>query len=409
MKLIIIGGGPAGLMCASICSKNKNNEVILLDGNEKLGKKLYITGKGRCNLSNLCEEEEFLKNVVRNEKFLYGILNTFSPKDAVTFFENNGLKTKVERGNRVFPESDKASDVTRVFERICTKNGVKINLNSLVKSVKKGENNFVVTTQKDKFLCDVVVVATGGKSYSLTGSTGDGFSFAKSFSHSIVEPKPALVPIVLKDYRGENLSGLALKNVLVTVKLKNKKFSEFGEMLFTHTGVSGPAVLTLSSLITREDLTGAKLSIDLKPALSASQLNDRLIRDFSNFKTKIFKNYLKELLPSSLISEFIYKGKFDEKIPVCDITKEMRLKIIDLIKNFDYTIKNLDSFDCAIVTSGGVDIKEINPKNMESKKVKNLFFVGEVLDLDALTGGFNIQIALSTGYVAGKFLLEMGG
>lgn len=408
MKIIVIGGGPAGLMCSSICSENRNNEVVLLDSNDKLGKKLYITGKGRCNLSNLCDKEEFLKNVVRNEKFLYGVLNSFSPEDAVKFFEDNNLKTKVERGKRVFPESDKASDVTRVFERICGKNGVKIRLNSLVKSIKKIDEGFVVTTQNEKFLCDAVVIATGGKSYPSTGSTGDGIAFAKTFSHIVVDPKPALVPIILKDYRGENLSGLSLKNVLVTAKLKDKKFSQFGEMLFTHTGVSGPAVLTLSSLITREDLSGAKLIIDLKPALSKEQLNDRLIRDFSNFKTKSFKNYLKELLPSSLICEFIFKGKFDEKLPVCDLTKEMRLKIIDLIKNFDYNIKNLDSFDCAIVTSGGVDLKEINPKNMESKKVKNLFFVGEVLDLDAFTGGFNIHIALSTGFVAGKFLKEMG-
>jgi len=408
MKIIVIGGGPAGLMCSSVCSENKNNEVILLDGNEKLGKKLYITGKGRCNLSNLCDKEEFLKNVVRNEKFLYGVLNSFSPEDSVKFFEDNYLRTKVERGNRVFPESDKASDVTKVFEILCFNNNVKIRLNSLVKSIIKNDFGFVVTTQKEKYVCDAVVIATGGKSYPLTGSTGDGIAFAKSFSHLVVEPRPALVPILLKNYRGENLTGLSLKNVLVTAKLKDKKFSQFGEMLFTHTGVSGPAVLTLSSLITRENLSGAKLSIDLKPALSVEQLNDRLIRDFTNFKTKSFKNYLKELLPSSLIPEFIFKGDFDEKLPVCDITKEMRLKIIDLIKNFEYNIKNLDSFDYAIVTSGGVDLKEINPKNMESKKVKNLFFIGEVLDLDAFTGGFNIHIALSTGFVAGKYLNEMG-
>jgi len=409
MKIIIIGGGPAGLMCSSICSENAKNEVYLFDGNEKLGKKLFITGKGRCNLTNLCDKEEFLKNVVRNGKFLYGALNSFSPKDAVNFFENHHLKTKVERGDRVFPDSDKASDVTRVFEKISLENGVKVMLNTLVKSIKKTDvGGFVVTTQKGDFFCDAVVIATGGKSYSSTGSTGDGLTFARSFSHSIIVPKPALVPIILKSFRGEDLNGLSLKNVSVTVKLKDKTFSQFGEMVFTQTGVSGPAVLTLSSFITREDLKGAKLSIDLKPALSKEQLNDRLLRDFATFKTKIFKNYLKELLPSSLINEFILKGKFDEKMPVCDLTKEMRLKIIDLLKNFEYNIKQLDSFDYAIVTSGGVDTKEINPKNMESKIVKNLFFVGEVLDLDALTGGFNIHIALSTGFMAGKYLKENG-
>jgi predicted Rossmann fold flavoprotein len=407
MKIVIIGGGPAGLMCASISSENRKNSIILLDGNEKLGKKLYITGKGRCNLSNDCEPNEFLKSVVRNPKFLFSAISTFSPKNAVQFFEDNNLKTKVERGGRIFPASDKASDVTRVFETLCNKNDVKVVLNALVKSIKKHDKVFEIVTSNGSFRADAVVIATGGKSYSSTGSTGDGYVFAKSFGHNIVSPRPALVPIVLKHFDGKDLSGLSLKNVAVKVSTKGgKTFSQFGEMLFTHTGVSGPVVLTLSSLLSREDLTDSKLTIDLKPALTEKQLDSRLVRDFVQFKTKILKNYLHELLPSSLVAEFISKGNFDENERVCDVSKEERKKIIDLMKNFEYNILKLDSFDFAVVTAGGVDVKEVNPKNMESKLVENLFFAGEVLDVDALTGGFNIQIAMSTGFCCGKYLKE---
>lgn len=409
MRIVVIGGGPSGLMCASVCSENSNNEVFLLDGNEKLGKKLYITGKGRCNVTNLCERDEFLRNVARNGKFLFATLSDFSPQDAVDFFENNGLKTKIERGRRVFPESDKASDVTRIFERILKKQGVKVLFNSRVMRICKTDGEFIVSTQNGDILCDVVVVATGGMSYPMTGSTGDGLNFARGFSHKIIDPKPALVGIELKDYKGEDLSGLALKNVQVSLKLPHKTYSQFGEMLFTHKGVSGPAILTLSSLVARENVAGATLSIDLKPAVTKEELNLRLIKDFTNYKTKILKNYLHELLPSSLIMEFISKGKFDENLRVCDLTRELREKIIDLIKGFSYNIKKLESFEGAIITSGGVDVNEINPKNMQSKLVKNLFFVGEVLDLDAFTGGFNIHIALATGYMAGKYLRDFGG
>ncbi len=405
MKIVIIGGGPSGLMCAYQCSQGAN-EIILLESNEKLGKKLYITGKGRCNVTNLIDADNFLKNVVNNSKFLYSAINTFSPQATMDFFEKNRTHLKVERGNRVFPKSDKASDITKTFYRLLNKQKVKICLNEKVLDVKKDNRMFCVKTSKQNIVCDAVVIATGGKSYSSTGSTGDGYKFAEEFKHSIIETKPALVPIVLKDYDG-SLSGLTLKNINLIININNKKFEQFGEMLFTHNGVSGPVVLKLSSLINRLDLKGSELIIDLKPALSYEMINERLIKDFSEFKSKSLKNYLKNLLPSSLIDEFIKKGNFDKDQKVCTITKSLREKIANLLKNFKYTITGLAGFDYAIITSGGINVKEINPKNMESKLVKNLFFIGEVLDVDAFTGGFNIQIALSTGYAAGKYLCNL--
>lgn len=406
MKIIIIGAGPAGMMCAAVASENENNEIILLDANEKVGKKLYITGKGRCNVCNKTNSADVLNNVITNGKFLYASLNLFSPDDTIDFFESNGTKLKVERGNRVFPVSDKASDISKTFLKVLNKPNVKIQLNTYVKGIKKIENEFVVSTNSGNINCNAVVIATGGKSYSVTGSKGDGYRFAKTLGHTLSEIKPALVPIVLKDYKGE-LAGLSLKNVQVEVNCEKKNFGQFGEMLFTHRGVSGPVILTLSSLINKFDIENLELKIDLKPALTEEKLNERLIRDFKDFKTKILKNYLKELLPSSLIDFFIKKGNFDANIPVCNIDKAMRKNIIYLLKNFIFKIEKLEDIEYAIVTSGGVNVKEINPKTMESKIINNLFFVGEVLDVDALTGGYNIQIALSTGYAAGNYLKNL--
>lgn len=400
MKILIIGAGPAGLMCAAECSKNQNHQVFLLDSNEKVGKKLYISGKGRCNVCNRTTQEGFLNNVVSNSKFLYKAINNFSPEDAISFFESNGTKLKVERGNRVFPVSDKASDISKTFLNVLNKNNVKIVLNTKVKSIQKIGETFKVLTNKLSYDCDVVVVATGGRSYSVTGSKGDGYRFAKELGHNIVNIKPGLVPINLSDYDG-SLAGLSLKNVSINIKIGKKNYNQFGEMLFTHKGISGPIVLTLSSLINRFDLTNQEISIDLKPALTEEKLEERLLRDFKEAKTKILKNYLKELLPSSLIDFFILKGKLDSNIPVCNINKETRKVILNLLKDFRFKIESLEDIEYAIVTSGGVNTKEINPKTMESKIVNNLFFVGEVLDLDAFTGGFNIQIALSTGFTAG--------
>lgn len=406
MKIIIIGAGPAGMMCAATASENENNEIILLDANEKVGKKLYITGKGRCNVCNKTTSLDFLNNVVTNNKFLYASLNLFSPDDTIDFFESNGTKLKVERGNRVFPVSDKASDISKTFLKVLNKSNVKIELNTYVKCIKKIEDGFVVSTNSGNINCNAVVIATGGKSYSVTGSKGDGYRFAKTLGHTLSEIKPALVPIVLKDYKGE-LAGLSLKNIQVEVNCEKKSFRQFGEMLFTHRGVSGPVILTLSSLINKFDIENLELKIDLKPALTEEKLDERLIRDFKDFKTKILKNYLKELLPSSLIDFFIKKGNFDANIPVCNIDKTMRKNIIYLLKNFIFKIEKLEDIEYAIVTSGGVNVKEINPKTMESKIINNLFFVGEVLDVDALTGGYNIQIALSTGYAAGNYLKNL--
>lgn len=406
MNIIIIGAGPAGLMCATQCCKNKNNKVIVLDSNDKVGKKLYITGKGRCNVCNKTTKEDFLSNVVSNSKFLYTAINQFSPEDTISFFESNGTKLKIERGNRVFPVSDKASDISKTFLKILNKENVEIKLNQTVKKIDKVNESFCIKTNKQIFYSDVLVIATGGKSYSVTGSKGDGYNFAKDLGHTVTQIKPALVPINLKDYDG-SLAGLSLKNVNVFLKVNNKEYSQFGEMLFTHKGVSGPIILTLSSLVNKFNLNDIDLNIDLKPALSEEKLDERLLRDFKDFKNKNLKNYLKELLPSSLIEFFIKKGNFDANISVCNITKEVRKKIINLLKNFTFKIKSLEDIEYAIVTSGGINVKEINPKNMESKIVPNLFFIGEVLDLDAFTGGFNIQIALSTGYCSGSYIKNL--
>ena len=377
-----------------------------MDSNEKVGKKLYITGKGRCNICNKTTKEDFLNNVVNNSKFLFAAINQFSPDDTISFFESNGTKLKVERGNRVFPVSDKASDISKTFLKVLNQDNVEIKLNNNVKKIYKTEKGFEIQTDKQKFQADVLVVATGGRSYSVTGSKGDGYKFAKDLGHSIIKINPALVPINLKDYDG-SLAGLSLKNVEISLKVNNKKYSQFGEMLFTHKGVSGPIILTLSSLVNKFNLENVDLDIDLKPALSIEKLDERLLRDFKEYKTKILKNYLKELLPSSFIEFFIKKGNFDSNIPVCNIGKEMRKNIINLLKKFSFRIKSLEDIEYAIVTSGGVNVKEINPKTMESKLVSNLFFVGEVLDLDAFTGGFNIQIALSTGYSAGAYIKNL--
>ncbi len=404
MEIVIIGGGASGLMCASACSENKNCHVTLLEKNEKLGKKLYITGKGRCNVTNLCDAEEFLHNVTTGSKFLYSAINAFPPQKTVQFFEDHGTPLKVERGRRVFPTSDKASDITKTFANILKKNNVKIVTECVVKSIKKDEK-FVVSTSKGKFECDIVIIATGGKSYQTTGSTGDGYTFAKCFGHSIISPKPSLVPILLKDLDG-SLAGLTLKNIQANIILnngtKNKNLSQFGELLFTHQGVSGPTVLTLSSYANKFDLKGAKLLVDLKPALSQEELNIRLQTDISSSPKRELKTMLKDYLPQSLIAEFVKKTGISGEKRICDLSKENRTNIVKTFKNFEYEIIDLDKIDFAVVTSGGVDTKEINPKTMESKLVPNLFFIGETLDVDALTGGYNIQIALATGFAAAQ-------
>ena len=381
-------------------------DVTLADKNEKTGKKLYITGKGRCNVTNECDGKEFLASVVSNPKFLMSAINAFDSYDTVDFLQKNGLNTVTERGNRVFPASQKSSDVIKTFTDYCRKNGVKILLSAKVVGVKTDGEDFVVSFSDKTERFQKVIVATGGLSYPSTGSMGDGYKIAKSFGHKIVKPVQALVPIELNELWVQKLSGLSLKNVRCTVTAGEKEIaSDFGEMLFTHKGVSGPIILSLSSKINRLNPNGLKLVIDLKPALSDDVLDARLQRDFADLNLKQFKNSLDGLLPKSLVPVVVGLSKIDPEQKVGQITREQRKNLVHLLKNLTFSVKKLAGFEEAIVTAGGVDVKEINPKTMESKLQKGLYFVGEVLDVDALTGGFNIQIALSTAYAAATHIL----
>ncbi|VYU10626.1 aminoacetone oxidase family FAD-binding enzyme [Peptoniphilus gorbachii] len=393
MKVAIIGGGPAGMMCAIKAAENHG--VTIFEKNEKLGKKLFITGKGRCNLTNYCDEREFLKNLVSNSNFMYSSIYSFSPFTTYYYFEELGLPLKVERGNRVFPLSDKSSDVIKAYEKKLKDLGVKVHLNFEIKSIEKVGEEFILNG-REKF--DKVVIATGGISYKLTGSTGDGYKFAKDFGHKIISQVPGLIGINLKN--NFSLAGLTLKNVELKV-IKDKKIisNEFGEMLFTHRGISGPIVLTTSSKINR--LKDFEMFLDLKPALNPERLDARILRDFSENQNKNIENVMRSLLPKDLISYVLYSAGINGEEKVNQITKEERENLVKTIKNFELKFDSLDDIDRAIVTSGGVDVKDIDPKTMESKKVSGLYFIGEVLDLDGLTGGFNIQIANSTGYSCG--------
>ena len=398
MKIGIIGGGPAGMIAGIIASQN-NNEVILFEKNEKLGKKLYITGKGRCNVTNNSDNSNIFNNIVNNQKFLYSGLNIFNSSDVINFFESNGVKLKTERGNRVFPESDKASDITFCLEKLLKKNNVKILLNSEVSDVYKNEDNFYILSNNEKYEFDKIIITTGGVSYKLTGSTGDGYKFARKFGHTIIEPKPALSAINLNNKF--NLAGLSLKNVKLCAKDKKSNFNKefFGELLFTHNGISGPIALSMSSYINR--LENVELYLDLKPALNIEQVRLRVEKEIKTSINKEVKNVLKTLMPYSLAIEFAKMLELDINKKCNVLTKEEKNKIINGLKYFKLNYDKLEDINLAIVTSGGVNIKEINPKTMESKICNGLFFAGEVLDLDALTGGYNMQIALTTGYIAG--------
>lgn len=393
MKIAIIGGGPAGMMCAIKAAENHG--VTIFEKNEKLGKKLFITGKGRCNLTNYCDEREFLKNMVNNSNFMYSSIYSFSPFTTYYYFEELGLPLKVERGNRVFPFSDKSSDVIKAYEKKLKDLGVKVHLNFEIKSIEKVGEEFILNG-REKF--DKVIIATGGISYKLTGSTGDGYKFAKNFGHKIINQVPGLIGINLKN--NFSLAGLTLKNVELKV-IKDKKIisNEFGEMLFTHRGISGPIVLTTSSKINR--LKDFEMFLDLKPALEPEKLDARILRDFSENQNKNIENVMKSLLPKDLISYVLYSAGISGDEKVNQITKIERENLVKTIKNFELKFDSLDDIDRAIVTSGGIDVKDIDPKTMESKKISGLYFIGEVLDLDGLTGGFNIQIANSTGYSCG--------
>ena len=399
MKTLVIGGGPAGMISAYFRAK-KGDEVVLVERNEKLGKKLYITGKGRCNVTNDCERGEFLEKVVTNPKFLTGAVMRFSPSDFMSFLEKK-VRLKVERGNRVFPVSDKASDITKCLESYLSDEKVAVRLNERVLSLEKTSDGFTAHTEKGKICCDEVIICTGGKSYPTTGSTGDGYAFAESLGHSVTPVVPALCGIDVKD-DVTSLAGVSLKNVRISVTENGKEiFGEFGEMLFTHTGVSGPIVLTASSFINKRDVSTLKISLDLKPALSEKQLGDRVLRDLSKNRGKLVKNSLGELLIKSLVPIVIASSGIDAEKSCDEFTKEERQRFVHTVKNLTFTPKRLRPLEEAIVTSGGITTSEINPKTMESKIVKGLYFAGEVIDVDALTGGFNITIAATTAYSAG--------
>ncbi len=408
--VIVVGGGAAGMFAAIAAAKN-GHQVTLYEKNEKLGKKIFITGKGRCNITNAADMEELFDAVVTNSKFLYSSFYGYTNQNVIDFFEDAGVPVKIERGNRVFPISDHSSDVIRALEREMKKVGVKVCLNTEVKSVEaeKGKFNKVVLKDTTIQTADACIVATGGLSYRSTGSTGDGFRFAENVGHKVTQCFPSLVPMETKEPWICELQGLSLRNVEAKI-LDGKKelYKDFGEMLFTHFGVSGPLIISASSYVGKKfmDKNGQKkeltLEIDLKPALTEEQLDQRVLRDFEENHNRQFKNAITKLFPTKLIPVMLELGGIDPEKKVNSIEKEERKQFVHLIKHFRMTLTGLRDYPEAIITKGGVNVKEIDPGTMESKLVKGLYFAGEVLDLDALTGGFNLQIAWSTGYAAGN-------
>jgi predicted Rossmann fold flavoprotein len=403
--VIVIGGGPAGMMAAGTAA-SMGKLTMIIEKNEKLGKKLFITGKGRCNVTNSADFDEFMKNIPRNSKFFYSSFNSFSNYDLIELLEALGLKTKVERGGRVFPQSDKSSDVIKALERYLSKYNVEVRLNSKLLGIKQEDGAVSgVLLDNGQFLeCNSVIICTGGVSYPQTGSTGDGYEIAKEAGHSISELMPSLIPLVAEEEFIKDLQGLSLKNVSIKAIADGKVvYEDFGEMLFTHYGLSGPIILSASFYVSdylrrKKEI---KIDIDLKPALSEEELDKRIIRDFEKNINKQFKNSLNELMPQKLIPVFLSLAGIDESKEVHQITKTERKTLVKLLKHFTVTVSGTRPIEEAIVTSGGINLKEINPKTLESKLVKGLYFAGEIIDLDAFTGGFNLQIAFSTGYAAG--------
>ena len=409
-KVIVIGGGPAG-MFAAIAAAENGHQVLLLEKNEKLGKKLFITGKGRCNITNSSDMEVLFQSVVTNRKFLYSAFYAYDNQMVIDFFEQSGLSVKNERGNRIFPVSDHSSDVIAALQRTLKKDGVEIRLFSEVRTLlyqdtPEGDGRVcgVQLSNGEKLAADDVIVATGGFSYQTTGSTGDGYRFAKEAGHTVTAICPSLVPFNVKEAYVREMQGLSLKNVNVRIYYGKKKlYDEFGEMLFTHFGVSGPLILTASAML-KPDLTKQPLhmEIDLKPALTEEQLDKRLLKDFEEAKNRQFKNSIGRLFPAKMIPVILELSGIEPDKKVNEITKEERQQFLHLIKAFPMTLNGVRDFNEAIITKGGIKVSEVNPSTMESKLVKNLYFCGEVLDLDAVTGGFNLQIAWSTGHLAGS-------
>ena len=416
MKVIVIGGGPAGMMAAIVASK-QGHQVKLIEKMPSLGRKLLITGKGRCNITSSLEMEDFIKNTPGNGMFLYSAYQQYTNKDIIEFLKQQGLEVKEERGNRIFPVTDKSVDVLKCFTKKIKELNIEIKYDTKVEEILTetidGENTVVgVRTEKEMIKANKVILATGGKSYPLTGSTGDGYRLAEKLGHSITPIKPSLVPLEVYDKTEcQELQGLSLRNVEIKLidREKNKQiYEDFGEMLFTHFGVSGPTILSSSAHLVRykniDKLFHEKkivLKIDLKHALDEKKLNDRILRDFEEVKNKRFKNSLDKLLPQKLIPVIIRRSKINPNKQVNEITRKEREELIKQIKDFEMIIKGFRPIEEAIITSGGINIKEINPKTMESKKAKGLYFAGEIIDVDSYTGGFNLQIAYSTGYVAG--------
>ena len=403
-NVIVVGGGAAGMMAAVFAARNGQN-VQLLEKNEKLGKKLFITGKGRCNITNAADIEDLFTAVTSNPKFLYSGFYSFTNQQVIDFFEELGVKTKIERGERVFPVSDHSSDVIAAFSRELKSLGVSVSLHTEVRELLCEQDKVcgVLLTNGKKMKADAVIVATGGISYPSTGSTGDGYRFAKETGHRVTELLPSLVPMEVRQWYAKELQGLSLRNIEIRITDGKKKlYEEFGEMLFTHYGVTGPVILSASSVVgktlRKKELT---LHIDLKPALSEEQLDKRVLREFDANHNKQYKNSIDSLFPAKLKPVMIELSEIEPEKKVNEITKEERQRLVHLIKDFTMTLTGLRSYNEAIITKGGVSVKEIDPGTMESKKMKGLYFAGEVLDLDAMTGGYNLQIAWSTGYLAG--------
>lgn len=403
-RVIVVGGGPAGIMAAGIAAQRGCN-VILLEKNERLGKKLLISGKGRCNITNDTDIESLIQNTPGNGNFLYSAFYTFSNHDLINFINEHGVETKVERGGRVFPVSDSAKDVVSALMRFLNRNNVQVRTGAPVKNIVAAEGKVTGVELSDGtvLFADSVILAVGGMSYPGTGSTGDGYDMAKRLGHTITPLKPSLVPLVTKEEWVGDLQGLSLKNISVSFKNNRGKeiYNDFGEMLFTHFGVSGPVILSASRHLLSYDFKEISLSIDLKPALPEDKLDERVQRDFDKYSRKQFKNSLDELLPQKLIPVIIYLAGIDPYKPVHQITKEERKILVTLLKHLEVTITAARPIKEAIVTAGGIKINEINPSTMESKKIKGLYFAGEIIDVDAYTGGFNLTIAFSTGYLAG--------
>lgn len=405
-ELVVIGGGAAGMMCAYNAAQ-RGMSVVLVDPNRQLGRKVRITGKGRCNVTNNCDIKEFMRNIPGDGRFLYSALNRFSPADTIAFFESHGLPLKTERGNRVFPVSDNANDVAGLMARLCERSGVTIIRSTAKKILTEGGAVSAVVTEEGTIACRAAAVCTGGLSYPLTGSNGAGYRFARELGHTVTETRPSLVPLESEDDCCAQMQGFSLKNVTLSAYEDERLiYKELGEMLFTHFGVSGPLVLSASSHMRNFGRAKYRLEIDLKPALDEKKLDARILRDFEKYSNKEFKNALADLAGHTMIPVLVRLSGIPEDTKVNSITREQRMRLLRLFKAFPVSVSGTRPIDEAIVTAGGVSTKEIDPRTMCSKLVQGLYFAGEVLDLDGYTGGFNLQIAWSTGFVAGNSVLK---